>query len=76
MADWTSFATRLGTYARHDAIAAESVLFGSGINLSSIAFLEFILELEEDLGRDIDVDSLDASIVTAGQLYDRLFPQG
>ena len=60
--------------AKTDIIAPESILFGAGLNLSSIAFLEFIMELEEVTGLDIDVDNLDASIRTAGQLHDRLFP--
>jgi len=48
------------------------VIFGGGINLSSIGFTEFIMELEEVIGRDIDIDDLDASVRTVGQLYARL----
>ena len=53
---------------------ALAILFGAGLNLSSIRFTEFIMTLEEDLGIDIDIDDLDAKIQTAGQLYARLFP--
>jgi acyl carrier protein len=69
-----AFLALLSKSAKTDIIAPESILFGAGLNLSSIAFLEFIMELEEVTGLDIDVDDLDASIRTAGQLHDRLFP--
>lgn len=72
MQDWQSFAVLLGRHAKAAIPGPDTVLFGSGLNLSSIAFLEFILELEEETGRDIDVDDLDASIRTAGQLFERL----
>ena len=34
------------------------------------------MELEEETGEDIDIDDLDASIRTAGQLYARLSGDG
>lgn len=43
--------------------------FGSGFELSSIGFTEFLMELEELTDRDMDVDDIDASTRTAGQLY-------
>ena len=55
-----------------DAVKDEMVLFGSGLNLSSIAFTEFILELEEVNDINIDIDDLDNSIRTVGQLRERL----
>lgn len=48
------------------------VLFGAGLNLSSIGFTEFILELEEINDINIDIDDLDNSIRTVGQLWERL----
>lgn len=59
-------------YAKAQTIADDDVLFGGGLDLSSIAFTEFVMELEEETGAEIDIDSLDASIRTAGQLYARL----
>jgi Phosphopantetheine attachment site. len=50
----------------------DAILFGSGINISSIAFTEFIMELEETYDLDIDLDALDESVKTVGQLYARL----
>jgi len=66
------FDSLLCKYAKVQAIASDDVLFGGGINISSIAFAEFIMELEEETGLDIDIDDLDSSIRTAGDLYDRL----
>lgn len=66
------FDSLLCKYAKAQAIADDDVLFGGGLDLSSIGFTEFIMELEEATGRDIDLDDLDASIRTAGQLYARL----
>lgn len=62
----------LSKYAKTQAIADGDVLFGGGLDLSSIGFTEFIMELEEVTGLDIDIDGLDASIRTVGQLYERL----
>ena len=73
MINWQDFAARLSRYARNHPVAVDSVLFGAGLNISSVSFLEFVMELEEETGMDIDVESLDASIRTAGQLYDRIF---
>lgn len=73
MINWPDFAARLSRHARNHPVEVSSVLFGAGLNISSVSFLEFIMELEEDTGLDIDVESLDASITTAGQLYDRIF---
>ena len=71
--DFAKFAAIMAGFARVDKVGPEDVLFGGGLDLPSVAFLEFILELEAVLGRDIDVDKLDAGIRTAGQLHARLF---
>lgn len=72
MIDADHFLALLSKYAKSDAVRMQDVLFGSGLDLSSIGFTEFIMELEEDYDIDIDIDDLDASIKTAGQLYERL----
>jgi acyl carrier protein len=72
MIELRRFAELLSRYAKKDSIATDDVLFGSGLDLSSIGFTEFIMELEEEYGLDIDVDDLDASIRTAGQLHERI----
>lgn len=59
-------------YAKVQSVRDTDVLFGGGLNLSSIGFTEFIMELEEEAGIDIDIDDLDNSIQTVGQLYARL----
>jgi acyl carrier protein len=68
----TVFDSLLCKYAKADAVSDGDVLFGGGLDLSSIGFTEFIMELEEVTGLDIDIDDLDASIRTVGQLYARL----
>ena len=74
MTDWTTFSQTLLAFTKAETISQDDVLFGSGLNLSSIGFTEFVMTLEEDQGIDVDVDQLDASIRTAGQLYARIFP--
>lgn len=69
MIDRETFDTLLCKYAKVQAISGDDILFGSGLDLSSIGFTEFLMELEELTDRDIDVDDLDASTRTAGQLY-------
>ena len=54
------------------AVSDNDILFGGGLDLSSICFTEFVMELEEQTGTDIDLDDLDASIRSVGQLYSRL----
>lgn len=73
MVDWARFSALPAPFARTPAVQASDVLFRSGLALSSIAFAEFIKELELATGQDIDLDSLDASVETAGQLQMRLF---
>lgn len=72
MLDAVKFISLLSKYTKTDTINMEDVLFGGGLDLSSIGFTEFIMELEEEYDIDIDADDLDASIKTVGQLYDRL----
>lgn len=72
MTDWTVFSTLLARYAKVAQVLPGDQLFRSGLDMASIAFTEFVMELEEVSGTDIDLDSLDASIETAGQLFERL----
>ena len=74
MIDQTAFLALLAKYAKTDSVSLKDTLFGSGLDLSSIAFLEFIMELEEVHDIEIDIDNLDASIKTAEQLFARLPP--
>jgi acyl carrier protein len=70
--EWNRFAELLARYAKTESVAPDDILFGAGLDLSSIRFVEFIMELEEEFGLDIDVDDLNASIKTAGQLHQRI----
>lgn len=71
--DWHAFSTLLAQFAKASDIQPSDVLFSSGLDIPSIAFTEFIMELEDEAGMDIDLNALDESIKTAGQLYERLF---
>lgn len=70
--DWDKFVSLLGKFVKKRPIGRDDVLFGSGIDISSIRFTEFIMTLEEEFDTEIDIDDLDASIRTVGQLYDRI----
>ena len=76
MPSWSDFTILLSRHARAQGVVRGSVLFGADLDMSSVAFLEFILGLEEAHDLDIDVESLDGSVRTAGQLYDRIFAGG
>ena len=62
----------LKKHARVLEIAMNDEIFGGGIDISSLRFTEFIMDIEEEFGIDIDVDDLDSSIRTVGQLFDRI----
>lgn len=67
-----TFLSVLERHTKGQTAKMEDEIFGGGINLSSIAFTEFVMDLEEELDIDIDIDDLDASIKTVGQLYERI----
>lgn len=72
MIDKDTFDTLLKKHARVDSFSMDDQIFGGGINISSIRFTELIMDLEEECDLEIDIDDLDASIKTVGQLYERL----
>lgn len=71
--DWSDFCVALSRFAKKTPVEKTHFLFKSDLDMSSLGFLEFIMFLEEETGIDIDVDDLDGSIETAGQLFDRIF---
>ena len=62
----------LAKYAKVEFVSPEQSIFDGGLDMSSIAFTEFVLEVEEEFETDIDPDLLDQSIKTVGQLTERL----
>ena len=62
----------LKRWVKRDDVPRDILIFRDGLNMSSIAFTEFIMEVEEEFDADIDADSLDESIKTVGQLLARL----
>lgn len=70
--DWDEFSLILSRFAKVETVSASDILFGSGLDISSIAFTEFIMEIEDRFNMDVPVEDLDAGIKTAGQLFERL----
>jgi len=70
--DWDVFVETLGRFVKTDTIRADDLLFGGGLDITSISFIEFIMTLEERYDREIDIDDLDAGIRTVGDLFARL----
>lgn len=70
--DYDGFVAILTRFVKANPIGRDDILFGAGIDIGSISFVEFIMTLEEEFNLDIDVDDLDASIKTVGQLYARI----
>ena len=50
----------------------DSNIFGADGDMTSIQFTEFIMELEEVIGAEIDMVEVDDDIQTAGQLQNRI----
>ena len=72
MIHWDEFSALIARHAKVDSVTTDDDIFRSGLDITSIAFTEFIMDLEEVTGQDIDLDDLDASIETVGQLFARL----
>ena len=63
----------LSKYAKKDGpVAPEDRIFGDGLNMTSISFTEFVLDVEDQFGGEDLADDLGAGIKTAGELVDRL----
>lgn len=62
----------LAEHAGVETVKPTDKLFGGGINLSSVAYTEFVLAFEEEFGVELDMDSMDASVETVGQFVDML----
>lgn len=69
MIDRDVFNRLLSKYSGAQSVSSEDVIFGGGLNISSIALTEFIMELEETCDLDIDLDNLDESVKTVEDLY-------
>lgn len=63
----------LGKFAKVDGpVEPGALIFGDGLNMSSISFTEFVLKFEEDFDAAIMVEDLGEEIKTAEQLVDTL----
>ncbi|WP_428928104.1 acyl carrier protein [Marinibacterium sp. SX1] len=62
----------LAEHAGVEKVNPSDKLFGGGINLSSVAYTEFVLAFEEEFDVELDMDSMDTSVETVGQFIDML----
>ncbi len=62
----------LAEHAGVETIKPSDKLFGGGINLSSVAYTEFVLAFEEEFDVEVEMESLDESIETVGQFIEML----
>lgn len=69
------FSALVAKYAKVDKASADDLLFSGPISISSIAYTELILEIEEREDLDLDLDSLDPETTTVGQLHAFIFQQ-
>lgn len=69
------FAALVAKYAKVESATADDLLFSGPISISSIAYTELVLEIEERCDLDLDLDALDAETTTVGQLHAFIFPQ-
>ena len=53
--DWDVFVETLGRFVKTDTIRADDLLFGGGLDITSISFIEFIMTLEERYDREIEI---------------------
>lgn len=72
MSDREKILSLLAKHAKKDSVGWDEKLFGSGINLSSISYAEFIFDFEEVFDVEIDEDGLDSSIDTVGKFVEHL----
>lgn len=72
MIDKDAFFDLLARRARKPSVSENDVLFRTGLNLGSLMFAEFLMEIEDEYNLDIEISDLDASIVTVGQLYAKI----
>jgi acyl carrier protein len=75
MFDWDSFLEILRRFVKVSNLTREDVLFGDGLALSSIAFAEFIMQLEEDFDVEVDLGRSRSSLRTVGDMFDFLTEQ-
>lgn len=67
MSNQDKILSMLAEHAGVENMTMNDKLFGGGIDLSSVAYTEFVLAFEDEFNTEIEMDSLDESIETVGQ---------
>ncbi|CUK10382.1 phosphopantetheine-binding protein [Shimia thalassica] len=62
----------LSQYAEVPSIKMDDMLFGSGLNLSSISFTEFVVDFEDLFDIDVNMERLGADVKSVGQFVEVL----
>lgn len=62
----------LSQYAEAPSIKMDDMLFGSGLNLSSISFTEFVVDFEDLFDIDVNMERLGADVKSVGQFVEVL----
>lgn len=62
----------LSSYAEGTTLSKDDRLFGTGLNLSSVSYTEFILEFEDTFDTEVALEGLDHSEMTVGTFIEVL----
>jgi acyl carrier protein len=60
----------IASHCKADAVLEDDPLFDTGLAMSSIAFTELVMQIEEETGVDIDLDLIDHRTVTVGRFFE------
>ncbi len=58
--------------AKRTDISLDDEVVRNDLNLFSIAYTEFIMDVEEEFGVGIDLDQIDIPMMRVGAMFDRL----
>lgn len=71
----TSIIGLIKRFSRADHVAEDMRVFGEGLDMESVAYAEFICEIEEDWDVELELEALGPVDQTVGQLTDRILTQ-
>jgi acyl carrier protein len=62
-------------FSKSDNISEDMRVFGEGLDMESVAYAEFICEVEDEWDVELELDELGPVDQTVGQLTDRILGQ-
>lgn len=72
MSDEDRILALLSSYAEAETLSKDDKLFGSGLNLSSVSYTEFVLEFEDMFDTEVELAGLDHTDMTVGRFIEVL----